>query len=140
MRLYSVGGVLLREWSAEILGTEQINGIAVLKGTIYLTDKFNHRVTMSTTNGTHRIQWGSEGTAEGQLREPSAIAAVGSNVYVTDTGNNRVQMFSLAGTFITTWGIEGIGESKFRRPIGIDVGQSRVYVVDSGIIRFKCLH
>jgi hypothetical protein len=131
VRVYSLGGALIQEWDSEVLGTEEINGIAVLKGTIYLTDKFNHRVMMFTTNGTYRGQWGSEGTAEGQFREPGAIDAFGSRVYVADTGNNRIQGFSLGGAFITAWGSEGIREGKFRQPIGVGVDQSRVYVVDS---------
>ena len=129
VRVYSLGGTLLQEWSAERLRTEDISGIAVQDNRIYLTDMFNHQVMSFTTNGSFLSQWGTEGTAERQFRGPGGIAVDGVEVYVVDTGNNRVQRLGLGGGFITTWGSPEDGEGQFQH---IDVYRDRAFVVDTG--------
>jgi hypothetical protein len=46
--------------------------------------------------------FGSEGTGEGQLKEPAGVAVQAStgDVYVADKGNNRVEYFSPTGTYL----------------------------------------
>ena len=132
VRVYNRGGNYQSEWNAERLGTEDISGIAVNGNLIFLTDRFNHRVTVFTINGQYVNKWGTEGSAEGQFKEPGDIVVEGNTVFVIDTGNNRVQIFGLGGTFQSAWGSLGDGEKQFNRPTGIGVEKNTVYVVDTG--------
>jgi len=79
------------------------------------------------------LQWGSEGSGNGQFVSPSGIALDGSgNVYVTDRGNNRLQVFTGTGEFVRAWGVEGTGNGEFRGPRGVVVDRDNfVYVVDN---------
>lgn len=78
------------------------------------------------------LQWGSEGSGNGQFSSPFGIAIDRSgSVYITDSGNNRIQVFTEDGEFVRAWGTEGTGDGEFRDPRGVAVdGNSSVYVVD----------
>jgi tripartite motif-containing protein 71 len=77
--------------------------------------------------------FGSEGSGNGQLQEPTGVAtdAAGNN-WVVDSGNGRVEKFSASGSFIATYGTKGTGNLQFKGPWGIAVNQSsgNVYVAD----------
>lgn len=77
-------------------------------------------------------KWGTMGTGDGQLNNPTAIDIDASgHIYVTDSGNNRVQKFTSDGQFVTTWGLEGSGNGQFNRPVGLAVDSlDNVYVAD----------
>ena len=50
------------------------------------------------------LQWGSNGTGEGQFSGPHGIEVdADGNVYIADTGNNRVQKFTGNGVFLLQW-------------------------------------
>ena len=51
------------------------------------------------------MEWGTEGSGEGQFRSPTDIDVHAGTVYVVDEGNNRIQMFSVGGTFKGSWSI-----------------------------------
>ncbi len=79
------------------------------------------------------LQWGSEGSGNGQFISPSGVALDGSgSVYVADSGNNRIQVFTGTGEFVRAWGTEGTGNGEFRGPRGVAVDTDNfVYVVDN---------
>ncbi len=65
----------------------------------------------------YRIQWGSQGSGDGQLLSPAGVAVdAAGNVYVADQGNNRVQKFSHDGSFLQKFGM-GVVSS----PIGVAI-------------------
>ncbi len=110
-----------------------------------------------------KATFGAEGSAGGDVKEPSAIAvenATGAegNVWVADTGNDRVDELSASGTFIKAfgWHVEGkaefqvctktceagtagSGNGQFEKPVGIALSQTGeyVYVADSGNKRIE---
>ena len=75
-------------------------------------------------------KWGSQGTANGQFADPTAIAISGY-VYVLERDNNRIQRFTSDGTFVSKWGSLGSGDGQFRGPRGIAADASgSIYVAD----------
>ena len=80
------------------------------------------------------LQWGSNGTGEGQFSGPHGIEvdAVG-HVYVVDTGNHRIQKFAGDGTFLAQWGSLGADPGQFNHPHGIGIGpMGNVFVAETG--------
>jgi tripartite motif-containing protein 71 len=101
--------------------------------------------TIGTTPGTwtRTGQFGSFGSAPGQLNSPRDIAIDGSgNIYVADAGNSRIEKFSSTGTLI--WATPGSPTSKClytqrnttctNQPIGVswDSTNSVLLVADTG--------
>jgi DNA-binding beta-propeller fold protein YncE len=84
-------------------------------------------------------KFGSEGTGNGQLKEPKGIAvAPNGGVYVVDAANERVQELSATGEYITKWGSEGTGNGQFKKPRGITIAANgNVYVADAGNDRIQ---
>ncbi len=82
--------------------------------------------------------FGNEGSAEGNVKEPSAVAVESyfseEDVWVADTGNGRIEKFSPTGAFIAAYGSKGKEKEKgqMERPTGIAISKSYVYVADSG--------
>lgn len=99
---------------------------------LYVADRYNNRIQVFDAQGTPLLTFGSEGSADGQFNQPSALAvdAVG-NVYVADTMNHRVQIFESDGTFKTVFGRSGTGEGEFDQPVGIAVDAGgTIFVAD----------
>jgi DNA-binding beta-propeller fold protein YncE len=128
---------------------------------VIVTDFLNHRVqVLRLVVGADGISAHLEcvrslrngvGSAEGQLKYPTAVALLQSNggqqetVLVTESGNHRVSQFAL-GTFIGIFagtGEQGSGDGEFHYPQGItvlgssgevavaDYGNHRVQIFDS---------
>jgi sugar lactone lactonase YvrE len=103
-------------------------------GNLYVADTVNQRIQKLDEDGNYLAQWGSAGSGDGQLSDPSGIAINQStgNIYVGDTGNNRVEEFSSSGVFIRKWGLSGTEDGNFKSPKGIAIdGGGNVWVVDS---------
>jgi hypothetical protein len=92
-----------------------------------------------TADGTFLTQWGSLGSAPGQLGWPKGIAVDGSGkVYVADSGNGRVQAFTADGAYLAQWGSYGSEPGQFDDPSDIAVDASgTVYVADTGNHRIQ---
>ena len=86
-------------------------------------------------------EFGSKGSGNGQLNNPSGIATDSAgNVWVADTANNRVEKFSAAGAFIATYGTLGSGNLQFKGPTGIAIDSAgTVWVADTGNNRIEAL-
>ena len=77
-------------------------------------------------------KWGTEGTGNGQFKNPVDVAVYGNYVYVLDHNNARVQKFDRDGNYISQWGSFGSGDSQFKYPQSIAVDSSgNVYVGDT---------
>ena len=106
-------------------------------GDVWVADTKSARVDELTSAGKYVTSFGTEGTGNGQFKEPRGIAILGkgeaADVYVADTGNNRVQEFSIKGTFIRAFGTEAGEERKLAKPHGIAVTpEGNVWVATSG--------
>jgi len=82
--------------------------VAPANGQVYVVDTYNHGVQVFDRDGSLVLQWGSEGNAPGQFKEPWGIA-VGQDgsVFVADTWNHRIQRFDAEGNFVGQWGVFG---------------------------------
>ena len=99
---------------------------------LYITDEYNHRVTVFDSQGTFLAKWGEPGHGDGELDGPAGIAVdAEDNVYVADTNNHRVQKFTPEGRYLLGWGREGREDGRFNMPWGVTVDRERqVYVAD----------
>ncbi len=76
----------------------------------------NARVQKFNSEGKYLSKFGSEGTGEGQFKEPQGIATdAEGNILVADTGNNRIQEFNPEGKFVRAYGKEGTGNGEFKK-------------------------
>jgi DNA-binding beta-propeller fold protein YncE len=49
--------------------------------------------SVANVNGLFVLQWGSQGTGDGQFNKPHGVAVDAEHVYVCDQHNRRVQVF-----------------------------------------------
>jgi len=86
----------------------------------------NNRIVHYDRNGRFIKQWGSKGSAPGQLSEPHTIAMDSrGRLFVGDRENNRIQIFSQEGELIDEW-------RQFGRPSGIFITpDDTLFVADS---------
>lgn len=108
-------------------------GIAVdADRSLYVTDEWNHRVTVFDVNGNLLRHWGSEGIGDGQFNRPSGIMLDHDNtLLVVDAQNHRIQRFTMAGEFLKKWGSYGAGYGELNSPWGVASHNSGdVYVTD----------
>ena len=99
---------------------------------LFVTDEYNHRVTMFDSSGTFLDKWGVHGSGEGEIDGPAGVAVDSDgNLYVADQNNHRIQKFTSDGRHILGWGEFGQGDGQFNRPWGLSIGpQGDVYVAD----------
>ncbi len=112
---------------------KQPMNIAFSGGNLYVTDYGNNRVQEVSTSGKDILQFGKEGSGNGEFKGPLGIAldAKSGNFYVTDDLNNRVQEFNASGTMITKFGSAGSGAGQLSKPQGVAVNAfGGIYVSD----------
>jgi YD repeat-containing protein len=82
---------------------------------------------------TYSSSFGSEGSGQGQLKQPADLARDGEgNVLVVDKSNNRIQRFSPSGQFISTFGSYGTADGQFNRPASIAIDkEGDIWVADA---------
>ncbi len=131
-KAFDTCGDLAAEW------VKTPHGIAVApNGEVYLTDTGDGCVGEFNEEGKYIRRFGSEGTGNGQLREPDGVSIVDGRVYVMDTGNNRVQEFTESGEYRQQFGTEGSGNGQFSKAAGIGAaangndGLGTIYVADT---------
>jgi sugar lactone lactonase YvrE len=134
---YSADGVYLDAWGAPGSQPGQLDypsGIAIYGERVYVADSGNNRVQVFDLNGAFILEWGNQGTGDGQFFDEGMRGiAVDSHgyVYVADGELDRIQKFTPEGEFLTKWGSEGIGDGAFLSPGAVVVDPSGdVYVVD----------
>jgi peptidylamidoglycolate lyase len=99
-------------------------------GTFWVADGYgNSRVVKYAADGTRLGEWGTHGSAPGQLNTPHSIARdTSGRLYVADRGNARIQRFDADGKLLDVWQSPEIG-----RPWAISVGpHGSIFVVDGG--------
>ena len=112
-------------------------GIAIgPSGDLYVTDTGNSRVVVYGPDGTFRREFGSKGTAAGQLDEPVGIAvsADGSRVYVADSNNARIAVFDGQGKAVAQWAVEDWKGKSYYEPF-LALDQSGALYATSSVTR-----
>jgi sugar lactone lactonase YvrE len=100
---------------------------------IYVTDFEAHAVRKFDSTGKLVLDWGKQGTGEGEFTNPLGIAVdAQGNVYVGEAGNPRIQKFDPTGRYLAQWGSRGTGEGQFGSidDLAIDA-QGNLYASDS---------
>jgi len=121
----------------------EVRGLAFdQEGDLYVADTSNSRVLKFDPSGKFLMQWGSQGTEDGQFIMSGGSANNGNsdgfvavdslgNVYVAD--NTHIQKFDSQGKFLTKWGTQGTGDGQFTLTSAIAIdSQNHVYVVSIG--------
>jgi DNA-binding beta-propeller fold protein YncE len=91
--------------------------------------------TTASLTPTFASNFGSSGTGNGQLDQPTglAVSPVNGNLVVPDEGNNRVQVFNEKGEYLSQFGSFGTGNGQFNQPRGAAVdSKGNIWVVDTG--------
>ncbi len=74
---------------------------------LYITDEYNHRVAIYSSEGKFLDQWGEHGSDPGKLNGPAGIAIDSNdNVYIADQHSHSISKFTVAGQFINRFGRE----------------------------------
>ncbi|CAH3038848.1 unnamed protein product [Porites lobata] len=108
-------------------------GVAVNdRDEIAVTELWNHRVSVYSSDGIHLRSFGGEGEENGELNQPSGIAFDShGNIIVADCNNDRVQVFDRNGKFLRKFGKHGTLDHKLKNPEGLSInGQSYIIVSD----------
>jgi hypothetical protein len=105
------------------------------------THTLSTNVVFPNSYMTKSIEFGTQGSGNGQLNNPSGIATdLSGNVWVADTANNRVEKFSASGAFMGAYGTLGSGILQFKGPTGISIDSAgTVWVADTGNDRIEAL-
>ncbi len=119
-----------------------IGGVAVdARGHVYVLDSFNSRIERFTADGEFEFQFGSFGSAPGELNPGigGGLALLGDELYVGDQDNHRVQRFHLGAdgrpdrppvVFGSGPG-SGPGQFNFIQGLAVDPGRDHdVFVAD----------
>ena len=168
IQVFGNDGKFLRTWGSKGTAPGQFHdpkalggdgpgpeGIAVDRhGVVYVTDPWNGRVQVFTSDGRYLREWEHLAKPCGQFNAPAAIAlcirgylnapggiAVDRNgsVFVVNQGLSSplhgffVQKFTANEAFVRMWGTDGFGPGQFEAPAGAAVDQDgNLYVADRG--------
>ena len=101
---------------------------------IAVTEFWNHRVSVFSSDGTHLRSFGREGNNNAEFKFPRGIAFDRhGNIVVTDSANNRVQVFDRNGNFLCKFGEQGSLDHQLQYPEGLSInGNGDIIVTDPG--------
>ena len=114
-------------------------GVAVHhNGDVFASNYSSGYIQVFNSDGSQKLQIGSQGSGDGQLQCPIGLTIVGEVLYVADCSNNRVQKFTLTGEYLGQFGSKGSSEGQFNSPYGICTdGRGRVLVADNSNSRVQ---
>ena len=97
---FDASGAFARAWTGAEIPFADVRDVAIDgSDRVYVLDGAGGRVVRLDPDGTI-VAWGSVGSAEGQLSEPSGLAVGGGRVAVADAGNARIVVFDDQGGFV----------------------------------------
>lgn len=108
-------------------------------GRLYVPDSGNHRINVFDLFGKPLFEFGSSGSALGQMNSPEAAKfSRDGKLHVSDLRNDRVQVFDKDGNPLASWGRSGSGEGEFKAPAGIAFdNHDNIYVTEIGNNRIQ---
>ena len=103
-------------------------------GNVWAVDSGNSRLKKYDANGKFIMQFGTTGTAAGQIQTPLYVAVARSgNLLVTEELNNRVQEFQPNGAYLRQFGSTGAGSGQLSEARGIAISPAGTAVLsDAG--------
>lgn len=104
----------------------------------YVVERANNRVEKLSPQAEVLAKFGSTGSENGQLKEPTSIALNGYLLWVADTGNNRMEAFTTSYVYSRKFGTSGSGDGQLSKPVGVETDSSgNVWVADQGNNRIQ---
>ena len=94
---------------------------------LFVSEMYEHRVKKFSINGKYLLQFGSQGSAKGQLNFPYGITVHNNRVYVAEDSNQCISVFQTNGQFC-----QRIGEGKLCLPRDVIVYDNQLFVADKG--------
>ena len=110
-------------------------GVTVnVRDEIAVTDCWNHRVQIFSSDGKHLRSFGREGNKVGEFKYPKGITFhKNGNIFVADKNNHRIQIFSGEGKYVGMFGGKGSLDSQLSDPWGLSVdSDGNIIVADAG--------
>ena len=110
------------------------SGVAVNdQDEIAVTDCWNHRVSVFSSDGTHLRSFGGYSNKNGAFQYPEGIAFDShGNIVVADCWNHRVQVFDRNGSFLSKFGEQGSPDNQLKFPQGLSInGNGDIIVADT---------
>ena len=110
-------------------------GVAVnANDEIAVTDQFNNRVQIFSSEGNFLRSFGKKGDMVGEFNIPRGITFHNNgNIFVKDSLNHRIQIFSGEGKFVGSFGGEGDLDSQLDNSFGLSVdSEGNIIVADAG--------
>jgi sugar lactone lactonase YvrE len=140
---YSSNGTLLSTFGSSAPGNGQLiapYGIAVdSSGDVWVlnagfTAPEGGHVVEFSSSGAFISQFGSKGSAPGQLLIAAGLAFSGGHLYISEIAPQRVQEFTTSGTFIRQFDEPGVAPGQGQDPYGIasDPNTGNLYVSEIG--------
>ncbi|MDX6635885.1 MAG: hypothetical protein QOF06_2088 [Solirubrobacterales bacterium] len=99
----------------------------------FVVERATNRVEKLSPQAEVLAKFGSLGSENGQLKEPTAIGFQGYLLWVADTGNNRMEAFTTSYVYSRKFGTPGSGGGQLSKPAGVETDPSgNVWVSDQG--------
>jgi DNA-binding beta-propeller fold protein YncE/4-amino-4-deoxy-L-arabinose transferase-like glycosyltransferase len=104
--VFSAEGRLLDEWGQE-WGLFDPRGLDVgTDGDVYIANTGGDVILKASPQGQLLARYGSSGSGDGQLNQPTDIAVDDQgNLYIVDTENSRLQVWDREGRYLRQWPI-----------------------------------
>lgn len=107
-------------------------------GNVLVADIDNDRIQKFDSNGNYISQFGTYGSADGQLNGPNGLAVDSSgNIWVSEYWGQRVQKFDSSGNHLLKFGTSGSGDGQFNYPATVAIYGNYVYVGDHNNYRVQ---
>ena len=120
----SSDGMFINHWGVTVNARDEIA----------VTDCWNHRVQIFSSDGKYLRSFGREGNKVGELKYPKRITFhKNGNIFVADTNNHRIQIFSGEGEYVGMFGGNESLDSQLSNPWGLSVdSDGNIIVADAG--------
>ncbi|XP_078352834.1 E3 ubiquitin-protein ligase TRIM45-like [Oculina patagonica] len=117
-------------------------GVAVNeRDEIAVSDIWNHRIQVFSSDGTFLRSFGTKGNKPGELNFPHGIAIDKNvNIIVADKDNHRVQCFSEQGKHLSTFSSKGSLDHQLYFPHGLSLDSDGNVIVTGGAKQVKIFH
>jgi len=112
----------------------QVVDVAVdSQNNLYVLDSGDLKIKKFDSNGSLIMSWGSIGSGDQKLQNPSGIFVDAKNVHVADKGNGRIITYDMDGNFLGFWGTSEIDSQSLRNPDDIVLDSfGTFFIADTG--------
>ncbi|MDQ2630631.1 MAG: SMP-30/gluconolactonase/LRE family protein [Actinomycetota bacterium] len=119
-------------------GYDAANQLTAGTGRTYAFDKLGERTKETRSIApAFSSQFGSLGSGNGQLSNPSGVAVKGG-IWVADTGNHRIQKFTEGGAYVSQFGSLGTKKGQLSSPRALAfTAAGQLWVADTGNNRIQ---